>query len=86
MIIAVKEVKESWKTPAVMSSVAIIIFVFFGLIGKPEEVSFQLSSSKEIIQLEPLVIASNLLGTIIGVLLLVISAVSALLVYRNKKV
>jgi simple sugar transport system permease protein len=66
--------------------VAIIIFVFFGLIGKPEEVSFQLSSSKEIIQLEPLVIASNLLGTIIGVLLLVIAAVSALLVYRNEKV
>jgi simple sugar transport system permease protein len=86
MTIAVKEVKESWKTPAVMSSVAIIIFVFFGLIGKPEEVSFQLSSSKEIIQLEPLVIASNLLGTIIGVLLLVIAAVSALLVYRNEKV
>jgi general nucleoside transport system permease protein len=86
MTIAVKEVKESWKTPAVMSSVAIIIFVFFGLIGKPEEVSFQLSSSKEIIQLEPLVIASNLLGTMIGVLLLVIAAVSALLVYRNEKV
>jgi simple sugar transport system permease protein len=86
MTIAVKEVKESWKTPAVMSSVAIIIFVFFGLIGKPEEVSFQLSSSKEIIQLEPLVIASNLLGTIIGALLLVIAAVSALLVYRNEKV
>jgi simple sugar transport system permease protein len=69
-----------------MSSVAIIIFVFFGLIGKPEEVSFQLSSSKEIIQLEPLVIASNFLGTIIGVLLLVIAAVSSLLVYRNEKV
>jgi simple sugar transport system permease protein len=86
MTIAVKEVKESWKTPAVMSSVAIIILVFFGLIGKPEEVSFQLSSSKEIIQLEPLVIASNFLGTIIGVLLLVIAAVSALLVYRNEKV
>jgi simple sugar transport system permease protein len=86
MTIAVKEVKESWKTPAVMSSVAIIIFVFFGLIGKPEEVSFQLSSSKEIIQLEPLVIASNLLGTIIGALLLAIAAVSALLVYRNEKV
>jgi simple sugar transport system permease protein len=86
MTIAVKEVKESWKTPAVMSSVAIIIFVFFGLIGKPEEVSFQLSSSKEIIQLEPLVIASNFLGTIIGVLLLVIAAVSSLLVYRNEKV
>jgi len=86
MTIAVKEVKESWKTPAVMSSVAIIILVFFGLIGKPEEVSFQLSSSKEIIQLEPLVIASNFLGTIIGVLLLVIAAVSSLLVYRNEKV
>jgi simple sugar transport system permease protein len=86
MTIAVKEVKESWKTPAVMSSVATIIFVFFGLIGKPEEVSFQLSSSKEIIQLDPLVIASNLLGTIIGVLLLLIAGIAAFLVYRNKKV
>jgi simple sugar transport system permease protein len=86
MTIAVKEVKESWKTPAVMSSVATIIFVFFGLIGKPEEVSFQLSSSKEIIQLDPLVIASNLLGTIIGVLLLLIAGIAAFLVSRNKKV
>jgi simple sugar transport system permease protein len=86
MTIAVKEVRESWKTPAVMGSVAVIIFVFFGLVGKPEDVSFQLSSSKELIQLEPLVIASNFLGTVVGVLLLMITALAALLVYRNKRV
>ena len=86
MTIAVKEVRESWKTPAVMGSVAVIIFVFFGLVGKPEDVSFQLSSSKELIQLEPLVIASNFLGTVVGVLLLMITALAALLVYRNKQV
>jgi simple sugar transport system permease protein len=86
MTIAVKEVRESWKTPAVMGSVAVISFVFFGLVGKPEDVSFQLSSSKELIQLEPLVIASNFLGTVVGVLLLMITALAALLVYRNKQV
>jgi simple sugar transport system permease protein len=86
MTIAVKEVRESWKTPAVMGSVAVIIFVFFGLVGKPEDVSFQLSSSKELIQLESLVIASNFLGTVVGVLLLMITALAALLVYRNKRV
>jgi len=86
MTIAVKEIKESWKTPAVMGSVAIIIFVFFGIAGKPDQVSFQLSSTREVIQLAPIVIASNLLGTAIGILLIAISALAAFFVYKNKKV
>ena len=86
MTIAVKEIKESWKTPAVMGSVAIIIFVFFGIAGKPDQVSFQLSSTREVIQLAPIVIASNLLGTAIGILLIAISVLAAFFVYKNKKV
>jgi simple sugar transport system permease protein len=83
---ATKEKKESWKTPSVMGSVAIIIFVFFGIAGKPEDVSFQLSSSKELIQLEPLVISSSFLGTVIGALLLTLSGLAAYLVFRNRRV
>jgi simple sugar transport system permease protein len=83
---ATKEIKESWKTPSVMGSVAIIILVFFGIAGKPEDVSFQLSSSKELIQLEPLVISSSFLGTVIGVLLLALSGLAAFLVFVNRRV
>jgi hypothetical protein len=31
-----KEVRESWKTPTVMGSIAAVILVFFGILGKPE--------------------------------------------------
>lgn len=83
---ATKEVKESWKTPAVMASLAIIILVFFGVLGKPEDVSFQISTVKEIVQLPNIEISSSLLGTVSGILLLLIAAVAGYLVYRNIKV
>jgi hypothetical protein len=37
-----KEVRESWKTPTVMGSIAAVILVFFGILGKSEIVSFEL--------------------------------------------
>jgi len=71
MTIAAKEIKESWKTPAVMGSIAIIILVFFGIFGKKETVAFQISGDREAIQLPNLDIESSLLGTISGIVFLV---------------
>ena len=31
-----KETRESWKTPIVMGSLAAVVLVFFGILGKPE--------------------------------------------------
>ncbi|MEN9955054.1 MAG: hypothetical protein RLZZ41_718 [Actinomycetota bacterium] len=81
-----KEVRESWKTPSVMGAVALIIFVFFGVLGRPESVAFQLSGPRETIQLPNLDIGSSLLGIILGVLLLAITAFSAWRVFKNQKV
>jgi simple sugar transport system permease protein len=81
-----KEVKESWKTPAVMGVLSLIVLVFFGILGKPEDVSFQISTVKELVQLPTIDVSSSLLATVSGVLLLVISGIAGYLVYRNIKV
>jgi simple sugar transport system permease protein len=84
--VAKKEVRESWKTPAIMGSIALVIFVFFGIFGRPGDVSFQLSGPKELIQLGNLDVSSQLLGTITGVLLLIIASFVAFQVSKNVKV
>jgi simple sugar transport system permease protein len=84
--VAKKEVRESWKTPAIMGSIALVIFVFFGILGRPANVSFQLSGPKELIQLGNLDVSSQFLGTVTGVLLLLISAFVAFQVRKNIKV
>jgi simple sugar transport system permease protein len=82
----VKEVRESWKTPSVMGSVALVIFVFFGILGRPDSVAFQLSGPRETIQLPNLDIGSSILGSVLGVLLLAITGVASWRVSQNKKV
>ena len=78
-----KEVRESWKTPAVMGSIATVVLVFFGILGKPETVSFELTGVREAVQLPNIDVASNLLGTVSGVALLAIAAFVAYQVLRN---
>jgi simple sugar transport system permease protein len=81
-----KEVKESWKTPAIMGSIALAVFVFLGILGRPANVSFQLSGPKELVQLGSLDVSSQFLGTVSGVILLLISSVVAFQVKKNVKV
>jgi len=82
----VKEVRESWKTPSVMGSVALVILVFFGILGRPDSVAFQLSGPRETIQLPNIDIGSSFLGSVLGVLLLAIAGLAAWRVSQNKKV
>jgi ABC-type uncharacterized transport system permease subunit len=81
-----REVKESWKTPGVMASIAATILIFFGLLGKQDLVSFQISGVREVVQLPSIDVHSGFLGIISGVILLTITGYSALLVRRNIKV
>ena len=78
-----KEVRESWKTPSVMGSIAAVILIFFGILGKPEIVSFELTGVREAIQLPYLDIPSSLLGTVAGIILLAITGYVAWQVSRN---
>jgi simple sugar transport system permease protein len=78
-----KEVRESWKTPTVMGSIAAVILIFFGILGKPEIVSFELTGVREVIQLPYLDIPSSLLGTVAGIILLAITGYVAWQVSRN---
>ena len=78
-----KEVRESWKTPTVMGSIAAVILIFFGILGKPEIVSFELTGVREAIQLPYLDVPSSLLGTAAGVILLAITGYVAWQVSRN---
>jgi general nucleoside transport system permease protein len=78
-----KEVRESWKTPVVMGSLATVVLVFFGILGKPATVSFELTGVREVVQLPNIDVPSNLLGTASGILLLAIAAFVAWQVVRN---
>jgi simple sugar transport system permease protein len=69
-----------------MGVLSLIVLVFFGILGKPEDVSFQISTVKELVQLPTIDVSSSLLATVSGVLLLVISGIAGYLVYRNIKV
>lgn len=80
-----KETRESWKTPAVMGSIALTVLVFFGILGKSEIVSFELTGQRELVQLPNIDISSSLLGTVTGVLLLAIAGFVAWQVSRNVK-
>lgn len=86
MTVAQKEVRESWKTPAVMFSIGSIITVFFGFLGKSETVEFEISRSRDEIQLPSIGIESNVLGSVAGLSLLAIAVFALLLVRRNVRV
>jgi general nucleoside transport system permease protein len=81
-----KELNESLKTPIVMGSIATIIFLFFGIFGKPASVGFQISTRKDVIQLPNIDVASNILGIVVGVLLLAMAGYALFQVRQNIKV
>lgn len=78
------ERKTSLKATIVMAVSALVVIVFFGLIGKPGDVSFVWSDKREAIQLPPFVVNSMLFCTIVGVVLLLLAAVSFIYNRRNK--
>ena len=78
-----KETRESWKTPIVMGSLAAVVLVFFGILGKPESVAFELTGVREAVQLPNIDVASNILGIASGILLLAIAGFTAWLVAKN---
>jgi len=79
------EAKPSFKTPITLAVAALIVFVFFGLIGKAGDVVFVWSDKRELIQLPQWSVASAGLGIAVGVILLLVAGLSILLASREKK-
>jgi simple sugar transport system permease protein len=78
-----KETRESWKTPTVMGSLAAVVLVIFGILGKPESVAFELTGVREAVQLPNIDVPSNVLGIASGILLLAIAGFVAWQVAKN---
>jgi simple sugar transport system permease protein len=79
------EAKPSFKTPITLAVAALIVFVFFGLLGKAGDVVFVWSDKRELIQLPQWSVASAGLGIAVGIILLLIAGLSILLASKEKK-
>lgn len=74
----------SKKTPILMAVFAAFVFIAFGIAGKTETVAFQWSKKDDLIHFPDFVVASNLVGIVIGVALIAISVVSFLRARRTQ--
>jgi simple sugar transport system permease protein len=79
------EAKPSFKTPITLAVAALIVFLFFGLLGKAGDVVFVWSDKRELIQLPKWSVASAGLGIAVGIILLLIAGLSIFLASREKK-
>ena len=80
-----REVKASWKAPAVMGFFAALVLVAFGFIGKPESVSFELSQKTDMFFVPDILFPSSSLNVGLGGIMFAIAGVSAWLTLGNKK-
>lgn len=80
-----KEEKVGFKTPLVMSGMALLVLYFFGLSGKPGDVAFELSRRQDAIQLPSITVDAMQLGTIAGGVMLLVAGLSAYLSVKNRK-
>ncbi|MFZ4064845.1 MAG: ABC transporter permease [Rhodoluna sp.] len=79
------ESKPTLKTPITLLLSALVVFVFFGFLGKPGDVSFIWSDEREAFQLPAFTINSMLFCTVVGAVLLLIAAFSIFRTLSAKK-
>lgn len=79
------EERVGFKSPIVMGVIALIVLYFFGLAGRAGLTTFELTRKDDLIQLPAFEIGSAQLGVTAGLLMLLVTAVSALLSIRNQK-
>ncbi len=80
-----KEEKVGFKSPITMGSIAALVLVFFGFLGREGEVAFEISRRTDAIQLPSLPADSSVLGIVAGSLMLAIAGVSLSFSLKNKK-
>jgi ABC-type uncharacterized transport system permease subunit len=77
---------RNWKTPVILTVLALITFVVFGLLGNPADVAFRLSDASDAIPLAPLVVASQPFCLLLGALALLGTAFAYLRAARRRSV
>jgi simple sugar transport system permease protein len=78
------EARPSLKAALVMAVAGLIVLLAFGIFGKAGDISFVWSERREIIQLPPFVVNSMLFCTVIGAVLLALSALAFIFNRRSK--
>ncbi|WP_436326105.1 ABC transporter permease [Brevibacterium sp. FAM 27836] len=66
----------AWKFPIVYSILALVSFVFFGLIGRDGETTFRFASGGDFFAIPDFVVSSTVAGLALGILLVIMAAVS----------
>jgi len=84
-LFSLAEVRPSWKTPLVLAFFSAIILVLFGFLGKPGDVTYNLSNKGDIFSVPDLVVASTFANVVLGTLMLLAAAYSAWLTIREKR-
>lgn len=82
---SVVDVKVGYRVPIVMAAVALLVLVFFGILGRSGQVAFEFTSKNDNFQVADLVLSSSALGTVLGSGLVLIAAISFWLATRNAK-
>lgn len=79
------EVAPSWKTPIVYAFFSLLVTFVFGVTGPSGDVSFELASKTDFVQLPNFVISASALNVGLGIVMMLIAAVSAALTFMKKK-
>lgn len=79
------DVKVGYRIPIVMAVVAIVVLVFFGLLGRSGDVAFQFTGKNDNFQVADMVFSSSALGTVLGSGLVLIAAIGFWLATRNRR-
>ncbi|MGK2854977.1 MAG: ABC transporter permease [Microbacteriaceae bacterium] len=74
---------RNWKTAIVLSVLAAITVLFFGILGSAEQSRFVWSDAADVIVLPSMPVQARALGLVAGILLLILSAWSFLLARRR---
>jgi simple sugar transport system permease protein len=81
---SLSEVRPSWKTPSVLALFSGIVLVLFGFLGKPGDVTYNLSNNGDIFSVPDVVVASTFANVVLGTLMLLGAVYSAWLTIREK--
>ena len=74
----------SKKTPYLRAAFAVFVLVAFGVAGKTEAVAFQWSKKDDLFRLPDFVVASNVVGLVLGTILVAVAIVSFMLAQRKR--
>ena len=80
------EAKVSWKAPWAMAVFSVLVFVAFGLLGRREPVEYTVTADDAAISLPSITALSSTVGIVLGIILMVITALAFVWVASNRPV